>query len=73
MPNFDEHPDTPKKPKRAPRREQPGANVGRRINMAARGDGSVRATFHNTPVDLPPPPSLRNQYTDHSYAMQRTI
>lgn len=64
MPNFDEppNPDKPKKPKRAPRREQPGANVGRRIKMAERGSGSVRATFHNTPVGLPPPPSLHNQY-----------
>ena len=47
MPNFDEppNPEKPNKPKRTPRREQVGANVGRRIKMASRGGGSIRATF----------------------------
>lgn len=35
-----------------PRREQPGTNVGRRVTMATRGSSSVRATFHNVPIDL---------------------
>ena len=40
--------------------------------MAARGTGSVRATFHNLPVDLPPPPApgvYGQPIThDHTYA-----
>ena len=72
MPNFNKTPDPekPKKSRRAPRREQIGANVSRRITMASRGSGSVRATFHNFPVDLPPPPSRSSQsfMSDHPYA-----
>lgn len=69
MPTFNEVPGKQRKLRRPPRREQPGANVGRRIAMASRGSGSLRATFHNFPVDLPPPPSIGlNIHTDHSYA-----
>ena len=47
LPSFDKAPEKPKKQKRAPRREQLGANVGRWITMAPRGTSSIRATFHN--------------------------
>lgn len=43
--------------KRVTRRELLSDAVGGRVTMAQRGAGSVRATFHNVPVDLPPPPS----------------
>ena len=56
LPSFEKPPEKPKQPKRAPRREQLGANVGRRITMAPRGTSSIRATSHDFPVDLPPPP-----------------
>ena len=73
LPTFDKPPEKPNKRKRAPRREQVGAGVGRRITMAARGTGSVRATFHNLPVDLPPPPAPHGVSDqpgthDHTYA-----
>ena len=66
LPSFDEVPERQRQLRRAPRREQPGANVGRRITMATRGSGSLRAIFHNLPVDLPPPPG--SCVTDHTYA-----
>lgn len=72
LPSFEKAPEKPKKQKRAPRREQVGANVGRRITMAPRGTSSIRATFHNFPVDLPPPPPPQGDNSqsvahDHSY------
>lgn len=66
LPGFNEPAERPRTLPRAPRREQPGANVGRRVTMAARGSGSIRASFHNVPVDLPPPPG--SSRSDHTYA-----
>ena len=46
-------------------------SVGRRVSLPVRGSLSVRATFHNVPVDIPPPPSVsRNEriLSEHSYA-----
>jgi hypothetical protein len=33
-------------------------SVGRSVSLRVRGSLSVRATFHNVPVDIPPPPSV---------------
>lgn len=69
LPSFDETPAKPRK-QRVPRREQPGANVGQRVALVSRGSASTRATFHNYPVDLPPPPATGQQLVmmEHSYA-----
>ena len=72
MPAFDEPPENPKQPKRVPRREQVRADVSGRVKMAIR-DRSIRTTFHNLPIDLPPPP-LQNQsisLSEHAYASIR--
>ena len=55
MPAFDEPCEKPKQPKR---REQVHGDVSGRVTMAIRVDRSIR-TFHNLPVELPPPPPLR--------------
>ena len=52
-----------------PRRELLGSNVGRRITFAVRGAGSIRSTFHNMPVELPPlPTESGNVLLEHAYA-----
>ena len=46
-------------------------SVGRRVSLPVRGSLSVRATFHNVPVDIPPPPSVSRDeriLSEHSYA-----
>lgn len=67
LPDFSLPPAKPKKSKRLPQRELLGAS--HRVTMAVRGAPTIRATFHNVPVDLPPPPSSANQPSfEHSYA-----
>ena len=56
LPAFDVVPAAKKKEKRAPRRELIG-NLERRVSLPARGTLSVRASFHNLPVELPPVPT----------------
>ena len=69
MPDFSVPGSKPRKLRRAPQRELLGP--GGRVIMAVRGTGSIRATFHNVPVDLPPPPGATNQFIyEHSYAEQ---
>ena len=70
MPSFSVTPTKPKVPTRPPRRELVGA-MGPRVSLPVRGSLSVRATFHNAPVDLPPLPSLSNELrvlSEHSYS-----
>ena len=56
------------KKKRVPGRELLVGNVGGRVTMAQRGATSIRAQFHNIPVELPPPPNQTNQVSmEHSY------
>lgn len=57
MPDFNEPAEKPWQTKRPPRRELLGPNVGRRITFGVRGAGSIRSSFHNVPVELPPLPS----------------
>lgn len=61
----------PKKtqPRRAPRYELLGSD--NRVTFAVRNSGSIRATFHNAPVQLPPPPGAYNPLLyEHSYSTQ---
>jgi len=67
MPEFSVQP-AKTKVKKLPRFELFGEN--NRITFSVRGDSSIRAQFHNIPVDLPPTPGTYNPCTDeHSYAM----
>ena len=69
MPSFNQPPTKPKKPKRPPNRELL-ASIGPRVSLPVRGSLSVRATFHNLPVALPPPPGASNAsmvLCEHSY------
>lgn len=54
-PNFDKPLDKKSREKRIPRREQPSAFAPRHATMPVRGSLSVRPTFHNVPLELPPP------------------
>jgi len=58
MPDFNATPQTKKREKRIPRYELLGAD--NRVTFAVHKSGSIRATFHNSPVDLPPPPNTPN-------------
>lgn len=67
MPHFDAQAAKPRKPRRAPQRELLGAS--QRVTLAVRGTGSLRTTFHNVPVDLPPPPGSTSAFLyEHSYS-----
>lgn len=67
MPDFSVPASQPRKPHRAPQRELLGASE--RVTLSVRGAGSIRATFHNVPIDLPPPPGTTDQFiAEHSYA-----
>ena len=71
MPDFNEQRSTDKrKCRRFPRREQPAAFAPRRATMPVRGTLSVRAEFHNKPIELPPLPNEHVHVFDHSYAQQ---
>ena len=54
--------------RRAPQREL--LTSSHRVTMTVRGSKSLRTTFHNLPVDLPPPPNALNAHvrSEHSYA-----
>jgi len=67
LPSFDSKPKKKKVSKWIPRYELLGANE--RLTIAVRGNNSVRAKFHNVPVELPPPPGSKNLFLhEHSYA-----
>ena len=74
---WSQHPDfnlpsqRPKrKNKRLPRRELPTAFSVRRATLPVHGNLSVRAQFHNRPVDLPPLPTNQSNVTmDKASAM----
>ena len=71
MPDFSVKPNKTSY-KKLPRYELLGSN--NRISFSVRGDSSIRAKFHNVPVDLPPPPGSSNPCSlDHSYAASRTL
>ena len=69
MPSFNEPPKKAKE-SRLPNRELLSSNVGRRASFPVRSSLSVRAQFHNVPVNLPPPPSAtfaQRVVAEHSY------
>ena len=68
MPDFSIKPHKPRKPTRIPTREVFGHNVGRLATIAVRGKGSLRASFHKQPIDLPPVCSRQQLQVEHSYA-----
>ncbi len=70
MPDFNQVPTTVRQPRRAPRRELLGSNVGRRVTFAQRGARSIRATFHNYGVDFPPTATDDALTFEHGYASQ---
>ena len=66
MPDFSAKPRRDKRPKRVPRYELLGAD--NRVTFAVCKTGSIRATFHNAPVELPPPPNTYNPLShEHTY------
>ena len=68
MPEFaDSSKKKKRKNKRIPRREQPAAFAPRRATMPVRGSLTVRAKFHNVPIELPPLPSEPLHVLEHSY------
>jgi hypothetical protein len=70
LPSFDEKSSKRKrKHSRIPRREQVAAFAPGRASMPVRGSLSVRAKFHNQPVELPPPPNTSFNF-EHSYSKQ---
>lgn len=70
MPEFSEsRSSTRRKNRRVPRREQPATFVPRRATMPVRGSLTVRAQFHNVPIELPPLPTAGSVHiVEHSYA-----
>ena len=71
LPDFNLPSQRPKrKNKRLPRRELPTAFSVRRATLPVHGNLSVRAQFHNRPVDLPPLPTNQSNVTmDKASAM----
>ena len=72
LPNFDEPRPTKKmtsNPRymRAPRREQLGSLVPGCTSMIIPGSRSLRTTFHQVAVELPPPPGIPINAVEHSY------
>ena len=68
-PSFDELGKSKRNPRsqRTQRIEQLSGMQGR-ITLSKPGERSTRNTFHNVPVDHPPPPSQITALIDHSYS-----
>ena len=64
MPDFSTKPRREKRPKQVPRYELLGAD--NRATFAVRKTGSIRATFHNVPVDLPTPQNMYNPLSNEN-------
>ena len=70
-PEFSVRPKKPSRQKRVPRREQLGPIAGSRVTMAVSGSKSIRAEYHNCPVNLPPVPQEQTIHHEHSYSVQQ--
>ena len=69
LPAFNQPSTKPKrKGKRLPRRELPQAFSARRATLPVHGSLTVRAQFHNRPIELPPPPTGPTVIFEHSYS-----
>ena len=67
-PHFDERPHKVKK-QRIRRRELGSSLVFGRATLPVPGARSVRMTYHNLPLELPPPPTVDSHHlSEHSYA-----
>ena len=70
MPDFNTKARKSQKPKRIPKYELLGSDS--RVTLAVRNSASIRTTFHNLPVKLPPPPGTTYQMAhDHSYSANK--
>lgn len=69
LPAFNQPSTKPKRKARLPRRELPQsyAFATRRATLPVSGSLTVRAQFHNQPIDLPPPPTGPIVIFEHSY------
>ena len=68
MPDFNTKLQTEKREKRILRYELLEAD--NRVIFAVRQPRSIRASFHNAPVDLPPPPNTFHPIT-HEHHIER--
>lgn len=69
LPTFNVASTKPKrKGKRVPRRELPQAFATRHATLPVHGSLTVRARFHNQPIQLPPPPAGPLVVFEHSYS-----
>ena len=66
-PGFDEPPTKRQSSGRSRRREQPGHLMIGRATLPQPGSRSTRMTFHNLPLELPPPPGTSSHISDHTY------
>ena len=66
MPSFDIKSTRKSREKWIPRYEVLGANE--KVSIAVHGNSSLRAKFHNVPVEFPPPPGTTNIFLhEHAY------
>ena len=64
LPDFSQSRSKPRKECIA-RRELLTSNIGSRVTMAS--SICIHVQYHNIPVELPPPPNMPGDITDHSY------
>lgn len=69
-PSFDEVRGKSKQNPRAqrPRLVEQLSHMQGRVTLPKPGERSTRSTYHNKPVDQPPPPSRLNPLSDHNYS-----
>ena len=71
IPTFDTTPSKRPQKKHIRRYELLGTN--NRVTMAVRGASSLKTQFHNVPLELPPPPGIRNLFIfEYSYSNYST-
>ena len=71
MPDFSQfqHPKRNPRHQRVRRREQPSSLISGRASLATPSARSIRMTYHNVPLELPPlPGSLQQHLPEQSYA-----
>lgn len=66
-PHFDKKTTKKVRSARVRRREQPANLIIGRATLPQPGSRSTRMTFHNLPLELPPPPGTSSHLSDHSY------
>jgi hypothetical protein len=66
-PSFSIPSSKPPSAQRFRRREMLTGQAPGRTSFPAAGSKSTRLTFHNIPINIPPPPSQQSHITDHTY------